>query len=86
MQHMLKMKRGLYTGGNLSKYFRKIRWKIGELIFDHDLTNLGFGANFIFSIVQTVHVFTIIFFVFVLYLEHQFSIFFRVAVYTGFTI
>ena len=35
VQHMLKMSRGLYTGGN----FKQNTWKIGDLICDHDLTN-----------------------------------------------
>ena len=39
VQHMLKMSRGLYTGGILSKILGKKRRKIGDLISDHDLTN-----------------------------------------------
>ena len=39
VQHMLKMSKGLYTGGN----FKQNTWgktrKIGDLISDHDLTN-----------------------------------------------
>ena len=40
VQRMLKMSRGLYTGGNfLAKYLEKKRRKIGDLICDHNLTN-----------------------------------------------
>ena len=38
VQRMLKMGRGLYTGGNLSKILGKKQRKIGDLICDHDLT------------------------------------------------
>ena len=39
VQRMLKMSRGLYTGGNfLANYLGKKRRKIGDLICDHDLT------------------------------------------------
>ena len=33
---------------NLSKIFLKIRRKIGDLIYDHGLTNYRFGANLVF--------------------------------------
>ena len=36
---MLIMRRGLYTGEILSKLLGKKRRKIGELIYDNDLTN-----------------------------------------------
>ena len=39
VQHMLKMSRGLYTGGNFKQNTWKKRRKIGDLISDHDLTN-----------------------------------------------
>ena len=39
VQHMLKMSRGLYTGGNFKQNTGKKRRKIGDLICDHDLTN-----------------------------------------------
>ena len=39
VQHMLKMSRGLYTGGNFKENTWKKRRKIGDLISDHDLTN-----------------------------------------------
>ena len=39
VQRMLKMSRGLYTGGNLSKILGKKRRNIGGLMYDHDLTN-----------------------------------------------
>ena len=39
VQRMLKMSRGLYTGGNLNKILGKKRKKIGYLICDLDLTN-----------------------------------------------
>ena len=47
VQRMLKMSRGLYTGGN-SKILGKKRRKIRDLICDHDLTNYRFGANLFF--------------------------------------
>ena len=37
--HMLIMRRGLYTGEILGKLLGKKRRKIGELIYDNDLTN-----------------------------------------------
>ena len=40
VQRMLKMSRGLYTGGTLKqKKMEKKRRKIEDLICDHDLTN-----------------------------------------------
>ena len=36
---MLIMRRGLYTGEVLSKLLGEKRRKIGELIYDNDLTN-----------------------------------------------
>ena len=40
VQRMLKMSRGLYTGGNLKQNtWKKKRRKIGDLICDPDLTN-----------------------------------------------
>ena len=39
VQRMLKISRGLYTGRNLSKILGKKRRKIGDPIYDHDLTN-----------------------------------------------
>ena len=45
MQHMLKIGRGLYTGGNFKQNIWKKRRKIGDLIYHHDLTNERFGAN-----------------------------------------
>ena len=39
LQHMLKMRRGLYTGGNFKQNTWKKRRKTGDLICDHDLTN-----------------------------------------------
>ena len=39
VQRMLKMSRGLYTGGNLKQNTWKKRRKTGDLICDHDLTN-----------------------------------------------
>ena len=39
VQHMLKMGRGLYTGGNFKPNTWKKQRKIGDLICDHDLTN-----------------------------------------------
>ena len=38
LQCMLKMSRGLYTGGNFKKNTLKKRREIGDLICDHDLT------------------------------------------------
>ena len=35
---MLIMRRGLYTGENFKQIIRKKRRKIGDLIYDHDLT------------------------------------------------
>ena len=48
MQRMLKMRRGLYTGGNFKQNAWKKRRKIGDLVCDHDLTNKRFGANLFF--------------------------------------
>ena len=39
VQPMLKMSRGLYTGGNFKQILAKKRREIGDLICDHDLTN-----------------------------------------------
>ena len=39
VQRMLKMSRGLYTGGNFKQNTWKKRRKIRDLICDHDLTN-----------------------------------------------
>ena len=39
VQHMLKMSRDLYTGGNFKHNTWKKRRKIEDLISDHDLTN-----------------------------------------------
>ena len=39
VQRMLKMSRGLYTGGNCKQNTWKKRRKIGDLIWDHDLAN-----------------------------------------------
>ena len=39
VQRMLKMSRGLYTGGNFKQNTWKKRRKVEDLIFDHDLTN-----------------------------------------------
>ena len=38
VQRMLKMGRGLYTGGNFKQNTWKKRRKIRDLLFDHDLT------------------------------------------------
>ena len=38
VQRMLKMGRGLYTGGNFKQNTWKKRRKIGDLICGHDLT------------------------------------------------
>ena len=38
VQRMLKMSRGLYTGGNFKQNTWKKRRKIGALICDHNLT------------------------------------------------
>ena len=48
VQRMLKMSR-VYTLAEISsKIFVKKRRKIGDLIYDHGLTNQRFGANLIF--------------------------------------
>ena len=39
VQGMLKMRRGLYTGGNFKQNTCKNVKEIGDLICDHDLTN-----------------------------------------------
>ena len=39
VQRILKMSRGLYTGGNFKQNTWKKRRKIGDLICDHGLTN-----------------------------------------------
>ena len=39
VQRMLKMSRGLYSGGNFKQNTWKKRRKIEDLICDHDLTN-----------------------------------------------
>ena len=40
VQRMLKMSKGLYSGGNLKQNtWKKKRRKIWDLICDHDLTN-----------------------------------------------
>ena len=48
VQRMLKMSRFYTLAKILSKIFVKKRRKIGDLIYDHDLTNLRFGASLIF--------------------------------------
>ena len=48
VQRMLKMSKGLYTGGNFKQNTLKKRRKIGHLICDHDLTNYRLGANLFF--------------------------------------
>ena len=48
VQRMLKMNRGLYTGGNFKQNIGKKRRKIGDLICDHDLIYKRFGANLFF--------------------------------------
>ena len=48
VQSMLKMIRVYTLAEILSKIFVKKRRKIVELIYDHGLTNLPFGANLIF--------------------------------------
>ena len=45
---MLKMSRGLYTGGNFKQNTWKNRRKIEDLNYDLDLTNKRFGANLFF--------------------------------------
>ena len=42
---MLENNRCIYTGGNFSKMFGKNRREIGDLIYDHDLTNSRFSTN-----------------------------------------
>ena len=39
VQHMLKVSRGLYTGGNFKQNTWKKTKEIGGFISDHDLTN-----------------------------------------------
>ena len=39
VQRMLKMSRGLYTGGNLKQKIGKSEGKLWHVICDHDLTN-----------------------------------------------
>ena len=41
IQCMLKISRGLFTGGNFKQniFKKKKERKIGDLIYDHDLTN-----------------------------------------------
>ena len=48
VQRMLKMSRGLDTGGNFKQNTWKKQRKIGDLICDHDLTYLRVGANLFF--------------------------------------
>ena len=48
VQRMLKMSRVYTVAEILSKIFVKKRRKIGDLIYDHGLTNKRFGANLIF--------------------------------------
>ena len=41
VQHMLKMSRGLYTGRIFQQIiWGKKRWKIEDLVYDHDLTSV----------------------------------------------
>ena len=49
VQRMLKMSRVYTLAENLSKIFVKQRRKIGDLIYDHGLTNKRFGANLFFN-------------------------------------
>ena len=48
-QRMLKMSRVYTLAEILGKIFVKRRRKIGDLIYNHGLTNLRFGANLIFN-------------------------------------
>ena len=48
VQRMLKMSRGLYTGGNFKQNTWKKRRKIGDLICDLDLTILMIWCQLIF--------------------------------------
>ena len=48
VQRMLKMSRGLYTGGNFKQNTWKKRRKIEDLICDLYLTNKRFGVNLFF--------------------------------------
>ena len=48
VQRMLKMSRVYTLAEILSKILVKKRRKIGDLIYDHGLTNKRFGANLIF--------------------------------------
>ena len=51
VQRVPKMSRVYTLAKILSKIFvKKKRRKIGELIYDHGLTNERFGANLIFSL------------------------------------
>ena len=49
VQRMRKMSRVYTLAVLLSKIFVKKRRKIGDLIHDHGLTKLRFGANFNFN-------------------------------------
>ena len=65
VQRMLKMSRVYTMAGILSKIFVKKRRKIGDFIYNHGLTNLGFGASSIFIRIYytitacTIYTFTI---------------------------
>ena len=48
VQRMLKISRVYTLAEILSKIFIKKRRKIGDLIYDHGLTNKRFGANLFF--------------------------------------
>ena len=50
MQRMLKISRVYTLAEILSKILVKKRRKIGDLIYNHGLTNERFGANLIFII------------------------------------
>ena len=49
VQRMLKMSRVYTLAEILSKIFVKQRMKIGDLVYDHGLTNKRFGVNLIFD-------------------------------------
>ena len=48
MQRLLKMSRVYTLAEFLSKIFVDEQWKIGDLIYNHGLTNKRFGSNLIF--------------------------------------
>ena len=54
VQRMLKISRVYTLAEILSKIFVKQRRKIGDLIYDHGLTNKLFGANLIFIKIYNV--------------------------------